>query len=180
MQTCFSWSQVFIHVFVCLFCLSWVFGTYPFDVHFVPLLRTMSWWQYVTKNTVTDITSVDWATRSVNEGEVIRRKGWPTTHKRTRAQKKLPSWKTVYSNTHSNCWHSSWFVIVVNNSVFWIIIAFLCFCHCFDFKCNWVIKTNIVSNRKKRQSNRKFLSQLDDLDQDINFSHFASENKKIL
>ena len=35
----------------------------------------------------------------------------------------------------------------------------------FHSYCNSVIKTNMVSTRKKRQSNKRLLSQLDDFDQ---------------
>ena len=41
------------------------------------------------------MTSVDWATRLVNESEVNWRKRWPTTDQRTKSGEKLPSRKTV-------------------------------------------------------------------------------------
>ena len=44
--------------------------------------------------------------------------------------------------------------------------------------CNSVIKTNMVSTCKKRQSNRRFLSQLDDFDQDMIIGNAASERQE--
>ena len=43
---------------------------------------------------------------------------------------------------------------------------------------NTVIKTNMVSTSKKRQSNRKLLSQLDDFDQDMIIGNAASERQE--
>ena len=40
-----------------------------------------------------------------------------------------------------------------------------------------LFKMNMVSNRKKRQSNRRFLSQLDDFDQDMVIGNAASERQ---
>ena len=44
--------------------------------------------------------------------------------------------------------------------------------------CNSVIKANMVSTRKKRQSNRRLLSQLDDFDQDMIIGNTASERQE--
>ena len=44
--------------------------------------------------------------------------------------------------------------------------------------CNSVIKTNMVSTRKKRQSNRRFLSQLDDFDQDKIIGNASGERQE--
>ena len=44
--------------------------------------------------------------------------------------------------------------------------------------CNSVIKTNMVSTRKKRQSNRRLLSQLDDFNQDMIIGNAASERQE--
>ena len=54
------------------------------------------------------------------------------------------------------------------------------FCVTVDFHCylNSVIKTNTVSTRKKRQSNKRFLSQLDDFDQDMSFGNAVSERQE--
>ena len=38
----------------------------------------------------------------------------------------------------------------------------------------------MVSTRKKRQSNRRLLSQLDDFDQDVVFGNAASEKREII
>ena len=46
------------------------------------------------------------------------------------------------------------------------------------FECNSVIKTNMVSTRKKRQSNKRLLSQLDDLDRDEIIGNAASERQE--
>ena len=43
---------------------------------------------------------------------------------------------------------------------------------------NSVIKTNTVSTRKKRQSNKRLLSQLDDFDQDVIIGNTASERQE--
>ena len=43
---------------------------------------------------------------------------------------------------------------------------------------NSVLKTNMVSTRKKRQSNRRFLSQLKDFDQDMIIGNAASERRE--
>ena len=43
----------------------------------------------------------------------------------------------------------------------------------FHSYCNSNIRTNIVSTRKKRQSNRRLLSLLDDFDQDMVISNAA-------
>ena len=48
----------------------------------------------------------------------------------------------------------------------------------FSSWCNSVIKTNMVSTRKKRQSNRKLLSQLDDFDQDMIIGNAVSERQE--
>ena len=48
----------------------------------------------------------------------------------------------------------------------------------FHFQYNSVIKTNMVSTRKKRQSNRRLLSQLDDFDQDLIIGNTASERQE--
>ena len=48
----------------------------------------------------------------------------------------------------------------------------------FHSYCNSVIKTNMVSTRKKRQSNKKFLSQLDDFDRDMIFGNAVSERQE--
>ena len=44
--------------------------------------------------------------------------------------------------------------------------------------CNSVIKTNMFSTRKKRQSNRRLLSQLDDFDQDMVIGNAVSERQE--
>ena len=44
--------------------------------------------------------------------------------------------------------------------------------------CNSVIKTNMVSTRKKRQSNTRLLSQLDDFDQDMIIGNAANERRE--
>ena len=51
-------------------------------------------------------------------------------------------------------------------------------CH-FNFHCyhNSVIKTNMVSTRKKRQSNKRLLSQLDDFDQDVVIGNATNERQ---
>ena len=49
------------------------------------------------------------------------------------------------------------------------------------FKHNWVIRASMVSPRKKRQkkqSNRKFLSQLDNFDQDIMIGNTVSDRQE--
>ena len=48
----------------------------------------------------------------------------------------------------------------------------------FSSWCNSVIKTNMVSTRKKRQSNRRLLSQLDDFDQDMIIGNADSERQE--
>ena len=48
----------------------------------------------------------------------------------------------------------------------------------FHSYCNSVIKTNMVSTRKKRQSNRRLLSQLDDFDRDMIFGNAVSERQE--
>ena len=54
------------------------------------------------------------------------------------------------------------------------------FCVTVDFHCylNSVTKTNLVSTRKKRQSNKRLLSQLDDFDQDMIIGNAASERQE--
>ena len=59
-----------------------------------------------------------------------------------------------------------------------MIIALFCYCWCCDLKYNWVIKTNMVSTRKKRQSKRRLLSHLDDFDQDILIGNNATEGRE--
>ena len=59
-----------------------------------------------------------------------------------------------------------------------IIIEFLRCCQFCNLKNNSVIKTNMVSTRKKRQSNRRLLSQLDDFDQDMIIGNAASERQE--
>ena len=51
-------------------------------------------------------------------------------------------------------------------------------CH-FNFHCyhNSVIETNMVSTRKKRQSNKRLLSQLDDFDQDVVIGNATNERQ---
>ena len=44
--------------------------------------------------------------------------------------------------------------------------------------CDSVIKTNMVSTRKKRQSNRRLLSQLEDFDQDMIIGNAVSERQE--
>ena len=44
--------------------------------------------------------------------------------------------------------------------------------------CNSVFKTNMVSTRKKRQSKRRLLSQLDDFDQDMIIGNAVSERQE--
>ena len=48
----------------------------------------------------------------------------------------------------------------------------------FHSKCNSVIKTNMVSTRKKRQSNKRLLSQLDDFDQDMIIGNAVTERQE--
>ena len=48
----------------------------------------------------------------------------------------------------------------------------------FHFYGNSVIKTNMVSTRKKKQSSRRLLSQLDDFDQDMIIGNTASERQE--
>ena len=48
----------------------------------------------------------------------------------------------------------------------------------FHSYCNSVIETNMVSTRKKRQSNRRLLSQLDDFDQDMIIGNAVSERQE--
>ena len=48
----------------------------------------------------------------------------------------------------------------------------------FCFECNAVIKTNMVSTRKKRQSNKRLLSQLDDFDRDMIIGNAANERQE--
>ena len=48
----------------------------------------------------------------------------------------------------------------------------------FSSWCNSVIKTNMVSTRKKRQSKRRLLSQLDDFDQDMIIGNAVSERQE--
>ena len=48
----------------------------------------------------------------------------------------------------------------------------------FYFCFNSVIKTNMVSNRKKRQSSRRLLNQLDDFDQDMIIGNAVSERQE--
>ena len=43
---------------------------------------------------------------------------------------------------------------------------------------NSVIKTNMVSTRKKRQSNKRLLSQLDDFDRDMIIGNAVSERQE--
>ena len=54
------------------------------------------------------------------------------------------------------------------------------FCVTVNFHCylNSAIKTNMVSTRKKRQSNKRLLSQLDDFDQDMIIGNAASERQE--
>ena len=54
------------------------------------------------------------------------------------------------------------------------------FCVTVNFHCfyNSVIKRNMVSTRKKRQSNKRLLSQLDDRDQDMIIGNNASERQE--
>ena len=47
-----------------------------------------------------------------------------------------------------------------------------------DSQYNPVIKTNMVSNPKKRQSNKRLLSQLDDFDQDMIIGNTVSESQE--
>ena len=48
----------------------------------------------------------------------------------------------------------------------------------FYFQCNSVIETNMVSTRKKRQSSRRLLSQLDDSDQDMIIGNAANARQE--
>ena len=48
----------------------------------------------------------------------------------------------------------------------------------FHYYLNSVIKTNMVSTRKKRQSNKRLLSQLDDFDQDIIIGNVAGDRQE--
>ena len=48
----------------------------------------------------------------------------------------------------------------------------------FHYYLNSVIKTNMVSTRKKRQSNKRLLSQLDDFDQVIIFGNVAGDRQE--
>ena len=48
----------------------------------------------------------------------------------------------------------------------------------FHSQCNSVIKTNMVSTRKKRQSNKRLLSQLDDFDRDMIIGNAVSERRE--
>ena len=57
-------------------------------------------------------------------------------------------------------------------------MTFWSYCYCCDLNYNKVIKTNMVSTCKKRQSSRRLLSQLDDFDQDINIGNTASERQE--
>ena len=43
---------------------------------------------------------------------------------------------------------------------------------------NSLVKANMVSTRKKRQSNKRLLSQLDDFDQDMIIGNTASERQE--
>ena len=48
----------------------------------------------------------------------------------------------------------------------------------FNSQYNSVIKTNMVSTRKKRQSNKRLLSQLEDFDQDMIIGNTVSESQE--
>ena len=48
----------------------------------------------------------------------------------------------------------------------------------FHSQCNSVIKTNMVSTSKKRQSNKRLLSQLDDFDRDMIIGNAVSERRE--
>ena len=48
----------------------------------------------------------------------------------------------------------------------------------FYYYCNSVIKTIMISTRKKRQSSRRFLSQLDGFDQDMIIGNATSEGQE--
>ena len=47
-----------------------------------------------------------------------------------------------------------------------------------NFQYNSVIKTNMVSTRKRRQSNKRLLNQLDDFDQDMIIGNTVSESQE--
>ena len=68
----------------------------------------------LTKNKITNMTSVEWATQLVDESEVKRRKGWPTTDKKRSSEEHLPSCKTVHKNIHSDCYHLFWIIKALN------------------------------------------------------------------
>ena len=48
----------------------------------------------------------------------------------------------------------------------------------FHSLCNSVIETNMVFTRKKRQSNKKLLSRLDDFNRDMIIGNAVSERKE--
>ena len=80
------------------------------------------------KNKMAIMTSVDRAIQMVDECQVKRRKGWPTTDKKPSTEEQLPSWKTVHCNNHLN-WYN-FFVEYLNpqQALFCkIIIEFLCY-----------------------------------------------------
>ena len=73
------------------------------------------------------MTSKGQNTQLVDECQVKRGKGWPTTDKKPATEKRLPSWKTVHSDNFLNCY--GLFVDYLNpqQALFCkIIIEFLC------------------------------------------------------
>ena len=58
------------------------------------------------------------------------------------------------------------------------IIKFSCYCWYCDIKWNWISKANMLFTRKKKQSSRMLLSQLDDFDQDMIIGNAASERQE--
>ena len=113
MQTCFSWSWVFIQSFNCH-----DFSTSPLLLFFCCFFKndaTMTIckirgkpFDVLIKNRSANMTSVDWATRLINECGAKGRKRWPTTDKRPASERKLWSCRTVCWNTQSNCCYPFW------------------------------------------------------------------------
>ena len=103
------------------------------------------------------------------------KKGDPQ-EKRGGSERKLSYQKTVRQKQFQNWYYP--FVIIKNLlQVSRFEVSFLLFVLLLILisQYNSVIKTNMVSTRKKRQSNKRLLSQLDDFDQDMIIGNAVSE-----
>ena len=129
------------------------------------------------------------AKQQVNK-EILDPKFTQSHHeKNTKRFQKTVAWNYWLNSEPQNVHTKQWFKtfiktenFLLNFSLRSIVSSFYMFVadltYCYYFKCNSCVKTNMVSTRKKRQSNRRFLSQIDEFDQDNIIGNAASDRQQ--